>query len=515
LLDPKTARPGQTFAVRGVGFVPGAQITVSVTISRPGNSSMTLNKTVTAGGHGDFQTSMKVPGNVGQGTYAVKATGSVASFHATTSLKVTLSAGISLQPTSVSPGQKVTVTGSGYSASVQVQISASFPLFGGGMQPVTTTVTTDNSGAFKISLQVPGHATAATVNVTAKGPNTQSSTKLQIGPLASHISLTPSAARPGSSVRVDGAGFLSGAKIDVSVMVKLTDGTSKTLTTSGTTNGKGQISVHLSIPGNVASGSYSLVAKSEASGRAPTAKLTVGKLAPSIVLGPISAIPGSTVTVLGSGYLGSTKITITLPAKLANGSTQNVSITVTTDKNGTFRTSLKVPGDAAGGTYLVIAKSEAGRTANAKLTVAVLKPSVVAVPTMAVPGTPITVNGFGFASGATITIYLSGTKLGTTTANGSGEFKVSVTVPGNTATGSYALSAQGSSGRKASIPLRVFRKISTHFYFASLYTGAGYHEYLVFVNTSEIQAQVQITYQPTTGAARSKRIVLAAHARFT
>jgi hypothetical protein len=230
---------------------------------------------------------------------------------------------------------------------------------------------------------------------------------------------------------------------------------------------------------------------------------------------PIAVIPGALVRVRGSGYGVSTKVTISVPVKLSTGSRVLVQTATMTDTTGAFKTALHVPNRAAPGKYAVTAKDAMGHAASTTLLVAVLQPSVVVVPTLAVPGTSIRVSGFGFSAGGTITVSLAGRTLGTVTATSAGQFVATFTVPANLATGTYALRAVEGNGRRAIISLRVFRHITTHFYFAALYTGQGYQESLLFVNTSAIRAQVHITYQLTTGAPRSKTIVVAAHSRFT
>ncbi|MBV9281944.1 MAG: hypothetical protein JOZ41_17840, partial [Chloroflexi bacterium] len=201
---------------------------------------------------------------------------------------------------------------------------------------------------------------------------------------------------------------------------------------------------------------------------------------------------------------------------LANGSSRTLTTSATANGSGQFSVSLGIPGDVAGGSFTVVARSAAsGRAPTARLTVAKLAPSVVAVPTTAAPGTPVTVNGFGFASGATVTLTLQGQRVGSATADASGKFSTKFTVPSGLATGSYTITATSSNGRTARIALAVNRQVATHYYFAAFYTGRGYHEYLTFLNPSAIQARVTITYQLTTGRNHAKALTLAAHTRAT
>jgi 5-hydroxyisourate hydrolase-like protein (transthyretin family) len=200
--------------------------------------------------------------------------------------------------------------------------------------------------------------------------------------------------------------------------------------------------------------------------------------------------------VRGSGYLPGTRVDLSVTVRLHTGGSQTLTAAATTDASGHFAVALRIPAAAGGGSYTLLARSASGRSASARLLIAKLAPSVVAVPATAVPGTQVTVNGFGFAAGQTVTLRLNGQALGNATTNTNGQFSVKLTIPQNLATGTYTLSATSVAGRIASVRLAVNRTVATHFYFASLYTGAGYHESLAFLNPTAIQARVQITYQP-------------------
>jgi hypothetical protein len=245
----------------------------------------------------------------------------------------------------------------------------------------------------------------------------------------------------------------------------------------------------------------------------PSASAAAAK--PALTVTPIAVIPGGMAVAKGTAFPSGSAVTITVPIKLTTGATQTVKAAATADGKGNFKATLHIPNAAGGGKFTVTAKAAGGQTVTATLTIAVLKPSIVVVPTEAVPGTPITVNGFGFSAGAKVTITLAGQTLGTATTDSSGRFKATFTVPANLATSMYTLKAMASGGRQAAINVRVFRQIATHFYFASVYTGHSYHESLVFINTTAIQAQVHITYQRTSGQPLTKTVAVPAHARFT
>lgn len=420
-LKPATAPPGGSVDIGGQGFIPGSKVTVSVSIPRTGGTTESFSKDGTPDAKGAFTVTLSLPSDVKPGDYHITAVDAANNLKAAATLKVSVHPVISLKPASTSPGGSTTVTGAGYGAGVSVTVSATFPLYGGGSKTVTATGHTSGSGTFSATLAVPGNAAAATVTVTAKGPNGQGSAKLQIGHVGAKITVSPASAIPGGSVTVTGSGYPGGDKVEVSVTLKLTNGSSQTVTVAATVNGKGQFTTRLQIPGAADGGTYTVVGKSTSSGRAPTGRLIIAKLAPSVVV----------------------------------------------------------------------------------------------VPTVAVPGTPVTVRGFGFAAGETVTISLDGQKVGTATANSAGQLSLRFTVPGSTSAGTSRVDLAGNTGRRASINLTVNRTISTHFYFASLYTGTGYHEYLTFVNETEIRARVGITYTRTNGTTLAKNFTMGAHSRFT
>lgn len=420
-LSSNVVRPGGSITITGSGFVPGATIKVSITIPRNGSTTESLTTTAHADQYGSFSASIFIPSNARPGTYSVTASGSVAGFRASLPLTVTINPTISLSTGSAFPGQTIVITGGGYSAGVQVTVGATFPLFGGGTRTVSTTAQTNGNGSFSTGLSIPRNAAAGAVTVTARGPNGQASAQLSVKRLFVSISVSPASVIPGGTVTIKGYGYLPNARVDVGVTVTLTNGSKQTLTTPATTNGQGQFTATLHIPGNASGGTFTVTAKSQASGRSATAHLTVARLVPSIV----------------------------------------------------------------------------------------------AVPTTAIPGTQVTISGFGFAAGQTITVYLGAQKLGTASTNGNGQFTLKVTIPNEVASGTYRLSAASSGGRTATIDLTVNRRVSTHYYFASFYTGAGYHEYLAFLNPSAIRARVTITYEINNGTTRSKTLNINAHSRFT
>jgi len=606
--NPSSVRPGGPITVTGAGYVPGSTVHVALTIPRQGASTVTLSKDVTADDRGAFSVSFTLPSKTSPGTYTITAKDGVAGFEAGTKLTVTLKPVLAVVPNSIAPGNAVTVSGSGFTASTSVTLSAIVPLYGGGSRTLSQPVNTDGSGNFTTHLTIPGHAAAGTLVIVATGPNGQSKAALTIQRVPASISVSPPSIRPGSVAVVTGSGYPAGDRVALSAAVKLADGSSKVLFGTTQAGSHGKFTVSFPIPGQVAAGTYAIVARSESTGRAPrarlqiavsasialqpgaivpggattvsgrgfsggvsvtvstnvplfgggnkkvstivhsdgsgafstrfgipgnasagtvtiiakgpnsatSARLLIGRVGATVTLSPSSVIPGSPVTIHGTGYPSGDTVAIAVVVRTTNGVSRTLTATARADARGSFAITFQVPVNVVGGTYAVIAASRSsGRAPRAQLTVVKLAPSLVASPSTTAPGTPVTANGFGFAAGDHVTLLLDGKTVGSATAGSGGKFTVKITLASALASGQYTLTATSSTGRKASAGVTVQRAIATHFYFASIFTGRGHDEYLAIVNPTATRARVTITYQRSTGTTLVKSVVVNPASRFT
>ena len=515
-LSASSVRPGQSTTVTGYGFVPNSVVAVTLNVADNNGNTVTATRTPTTSYNGTFSVSIALPTKMRTGLYKVTAVDSTGKFTASHQLAVSLQPAVQLSPATVHPGQTVKVVGGGYSANATITVSVTFALYGGGAKTVTTTAHTGPKGNFATSITVPGRAAAGAYSVTAGGPNAQEHAQLVVSHVGAAIALSTSSVMPGSNLIIRGFGYPAGDKVDISAPVQTTSGAATTLNTSATAGSNGQFSATLHIPSDAASGSYTVTAASESTGRAPTARFSV-TFNPSIVLQSAAASPGGSAVLTGSGFPAGDKIDVALTVNKVGGGNSTLTAMATANGRGQFSVVIAIPTSTAGGTYTVSARSSStGRSLSARLTVATLKPSVVVVPaSAAAPGTPVTLNIFGFPAGVQISLYVGNSKLTTVTANKAGQATTKVTLPTSLATGSYTVTAAGSGGRKAYVALAVQRAVSTHYYFASLYTGTGYHEYLTFLNPTEIKTQVTVTYEPTTGAVKTRTFSINPHSRST
>lgn len=514
-LSPSTASPGQTVTVNGQGFAPNAQVTLSITIPRTNSVSDTFSQTVTAAANGTFSAPLTLASDLVPGTYTVTAASTANNVSTTAQLTITAQPAIKLQPTSVRPGQTVTVTGQGFPVSSQVVVSVTIPRTTNAAPTVTQIVTSTASGTFTAQLPLGADVIPGTYTVTARSAtsNVSASSTLTVAANPT-LAVQPATALPGQSVTVTGNGFVAGTPVTIAAVLILTTGGTQTVSATATPATTGSFTAALTIPANAASGPATITATQGQ--QTVTTGLTVGLAQFHISVTPSSAIPGSSITVQGDGFPSGDRVSVSVPVHLTTGAPSTLTASATATPAGTFSVPLSIPLTVASGAYTVTVQSAAtGRSVTAQLAVPQFSPTLSVAPSTGAPGSQVIVNGSGFAPGSSVTISLDGSTLTTATVNGAGQFSIPATIPATAPGGTGTITAQDQAGRKATAGFTVQRAVSTHFYFASLYTGTNYHEYIALLNATQTPASVTITYERTTGTTLTRTLTVKANTRAT
>ncbi|MDQ2744888.1 MAG: hypothetical protein M3Z66_21695, partial [Chloroflexota bacterium] len=398
-----TVTAGQAFYVRGHGFGAGHQVTLKVTFPRYGASTVTLAHTVTSASDGSFgDVYFQTPVDSTIGTAALSATSS-AGKTAQAYVRIAYHPHISLSASTIIPGASFTVNGSGFVPNSRVTVSVSLPRNGAATETIAQQVTANGSGSFSTTLATPSNVRTGSSTVTAldstAGLTTSTSLTVSVHPT---IALSQSEAVPGTIITVTGGGFTVSADVILTAHFALYGGGSKTVTVVTRSGSARNITTQLQVPLRAAPGTVSVLAKGP-NGQASTA-LHVRAIASSIVV-TSSVIPGSALSIRGTGFEPNRTIDIHTTVKLLSGTTKLLSKSVTTNSSGTFTTTLGIPSNVLGGSYSISATTTAtGLIRTARFTVAALRPSIVLVPTMVNPGAAVTVNGFGFGAGESVTL---------------------------------------------------------------------------------------------------------------
>jgi len=305
------------------------------------------------------------------------------------------------------------------------------------------------TGAITGSFTVPANATAGAAIITVHTTPTYG-IPIAYGSFTvteAQIVTSPSEGYAGDTITVSGTGFAANS----GVTITFDDAAVTTSPASVTTDTLGSFTdVTFTIPAS-ARGSHTIKAE-DATGRDATATFTT---LPKITVTPDSGGVGDQVTVSGTGFAGSSSVTITFDD--ATVTTDPAS--VTTNPSGSFTAKFTVP--AAGrGAHEVKAWDASVNYATATFTIGT-KASVT--PTTGFVGDQVTVSGNGFGANKSVTITFDGTAVTTSpasvTTNPSGSFSATFLVP-NATNGAHTVKAEESATVSATATFTVQEKMS-------------------------------------------------------
>jgi hypothetical protein len=415
-------------AVVGLASSNGAVATVPATVTvAAGASSASL--TVTAG------------------TVSVTSTATISATYggATRSSVLTVTpvaslTGLTLAPTSVVGGKtaRATITLDRMAPAGGIVVNLASSNAAAATLPSTATVA---AGAVTATVTATSKAVAVTtpVTISATFSGVTKSRVLTVTPPAALVR-TPSSGSVQSKVVVTGTNF--GASEAVKVYW---DTTSTSPVSSTTSTAMGTFAVTFSVPYAV-SGTHTIIAVGQSSAISAT---TTFKVTPRVVLAHVSGQPGAQNIVYGYGFGASETVTATW------GSTGGLKLgTATTTGLGTFSGASAITFTtpmSPSGSYSVYAVGKTSKaTASTPFT---LTPSLQITPTSGAQGITATITGAGYAAGDAVTLKWdcsgstcsSTTVLGTPSANSSGGFSASVSLPKGVALGNHTIGGRGGS----------------------------------------------------------------------
>ncbi len=410
-LTPATGTVGRSIAITGTGFVASSNV-----ILKWGNTNF-ANVTATSGGSISY--TYAVPTSVA-GTYNISATDATAM---TSALFTVIAPSIDVSPTTITVGKTVTVTGTGFNLTQNVNIKWN--------GTSVANVTTSGTGGFTANI-ILNTSIAGIVNVVATDATGNTAPAASFTIVAPAITVAPTAGDVGSLFDVDGTGFVPNADITVTFNGESVG--------SGTTAGNGAFSItNLAVPISIG-GDYPIVATDEF-GNTATSTVPYSVTPPEITFSPSSGTVGSTFMVYGTGFAPGADVTIIFDDTDAGYDTA--------DANGDITIAGTVQISTAG-TYSISAIDEDGNTATATSLFTVIPPAITDVtPTSGDVGSTFTVSGTGFAPNVGVTIRFNGTTAGTGTTDTYGDFTVVATVPFSIA-GTYPITAIDEDGNTAS-----------------------------------------------------------------
>ena len=352
------ASPGDTVSVSGTGF-RSAETGISVTYG-----GKTVASGISADSQGVWSTTFTVP-NSTAGSHTIKASGSSTSEADVTQAKITLGAGLRIEPSTGSPGTVVQINGSGARARERITVTA-------GNNLTTVSASANTQGVWTAELTIPT-APGGRLNIIASGSSGKgTSTSFTVTPAISPAELTGFS---GSRLTLKGAGFKANQTgIPINFDGDIVD--------TASADPLGSWSVVINIPLKAA-GTYPI--------SVPGADQFQFKVTAGVSLSTGRGAPGETVTVVGSGFERDEKdISLRLGDK-------TVATGIIANQDGTWDTRVKIPPLPAG-TYLVSATGSLTSSANIKEDILVIGSLLTVNIPSGSPGMTINVSGSGFGS---------------------------------------------------------------------------------------------------------------------
>jgi archaellum component FlaC len=386
-LSPNSGIPGDIITVTGTGFAADEAYTLTF-----GSTDVTPSGTPKSNSVGSFTATFTIPDSTAYGNYTVTATQAGPTPDVSDDATLRVGASIALTPNKGPVGTVVTVNGRGFRALDGTEIDIT-------MAANTSTLVTLNditlsSGTFTGQFIVPEIATG--INdfhvVTANDGVTDSATANFNVTGVSGIIITPTSARPGETVTIEGGNFTAISGTEVKINFGEIIGAA-TFVTNSTGGFKGSFNVPM-----LPTDTYDVVAEDENGLYATLANYQVAIT--MISVSPGTGPSGSIVTVTGYGFNANVPFNVTFASLLVKTGTSTTA-TGAIPTSTTFR----VPTISAT-TYSVTVTDDTGLTATVEFTVNATSQIVVA-PTSAPKNAPITVTVTNFGSQTGLRFYIS------------------------------------------------------------------------------------------------------------
>jgi len=243
-------------------------------------------------------------------------------------------AGISVTPSTGAIGTTTAVSGSGFAANTTVRV-----FFNGSSGQQIGSESSDGSGNLpNLNVNIPSVVAGSYTVFATDGSNTATTTLT----VPSSLTLSSTSGGQGTSVTVNGTGYLSGEGISI----VWDQGGNQVATATANGNG-GFTSNAFTVPSS--SGTHTVLAIGQSSHFAQSATFTVSGNAggANLSVSPTSGAAGSTVTLNGSGFNANEQVN----SAVDNGGTMSV----TADGNGNFSTNITLSSSLALGTHTISA----------------------------------------------------------------------------------------------------------------------------------------------------------------
>ena len=374
-INPRSGPPGTVITVTGSGF---GTYEMGITMTFDGSP---IASAVSADAQGNWSGTFTVPASP-SGSHSVSAYGSVTPTSSIPGITFVVNPTVVVSPTNRPPGNTITVTGSGFGAG-ETGVTITFD-----DNPVASGISANSLGNWSGTFTVPAspsgpHSISAYGSVTLAG--SLPGVTFVVNP---NIDVSPTSGPPGSSVTVTGSGF-GGGETGITITFD-----NKPAAPGISANSLGNWSGTFTVPAS-SSGSHSISAYGSftLAGSLPGVAFMVN---PNIAVNSTNGIPGSSVTVIGSGFAaGETGITITFDGnQVASG--------ISANSQGNWRGTFTVPASSLG-SHTVRAGGSITQAVSLGGTNFGVTPGITLNPASGYVGGTVQISGSGFAANSPLT----------------------------------------------------------------------------------------------------------------
>jgi len=381
---------------------PGDTVTISGTFDTvtSGVAIITFNNTyigLAPISSGSFTSNFQVP-VLPRGKYAVNV--SVEGSSISLSEEFTIKPSISISKNTVTVGEQVSISGSGFSTgNISIYMdNAATPLM---------IASADNTGILNtvtITIPAANKATHILKAIDITGATGAVYTTFNIIP---SIILSDETSGAGAQITVTGNGFAS------SSMVTLSLNSTALSTSSIVTDINGTFIANITLPINIAKGNCTIM-PADSTGNTAIKNLVIRQ---TLAISKESGFVNETIIINGTSFDANKSVSIFF--------NNTVVAYAQTDAYGAFSSSLAIP-VAAQGEYVIKAVDANNNEAFEYFTV---QPSIAINPALEKVGNNITINGCGFSSASNVIIYFNNVNIGSVRTNSLGTFSVNVLIP--------------------------------------------------------------------------------------
>ncbi|HEV2429255.1 MAG TPA: hypothetical protein VGV64_05340, partial [Thermoplasmata archaeon] len=438
-LTPAVGPSGTLYTVTGSGYAPSTSYLLC-TQSTATSCSSGLSFTTTSGGAIPSATTTTLSGSAGSSFWDVSQGTASANFIISVTATIT-TATLVLSATSGSPTTSISLSGGGYAPSTTYTFC--FASSAAACSSGSTFTTASGTGGQSI----PGGQTFTVPFRPAGSYFVDISQGSSNFILSAAFSITPSITPPsgsetvGTIITVVGSGFAASSALTFSWSPGAQAVTASCTPPAGTT-ASGNLSCTFTVPPAVAGGHTLTV--TDASSNTASGTVTI---APHLALSPTSGIVGSSVTATGNGFAGTSAMSLVWDGSTPLGGS---CASTTTNATGSFTCSFSVPASSQGLHH--VAATDASSNSPASPSGYTVDPNLTVTATSGFVGDGVTVRGFGYTSGATVTVSWTGAvaiSCTPSTVSASGNWSCSFNVPA-VAQGTYTITGSESSGSPSS-----------------------------------------------------------------